>query len=84
MGGMMSGWGMGAWLLLWMVLGLAFLAAGGLIAARSLSARREAEPPRISGDSPVVQEVRDTLKLRYAHGETSREEYLQGKVEIED
>jgi putative membrane protein len=85
MGGMMSGWGMGAWLLLWIVLGLAVLAAGGLLAARTLGTRREAEPPHIrSGDTPAVQEARDALRLRYAHGEISREEYLQGKVELED
>jgi putative membrane protein len=85
MAGMMSGWGMGAWLLLWSVLGLAVLAAGGLLAARVLGARREPEPPRIPpGDSPAVREAREALRLRYAHGEISREEYLQGKVELED
>ena len=26
----------------------------------------------------------DTLRMRYASGEISREEYLQGKVELED
>lgn len=82
---MMSGWDMGAWLLLWIVLGLAVLAAGGHLAARTLGARREPEPPRIrSAESPAVQEARDALRLRYAHGEISREEYLQGKVELED
>jgi hypothetical protein len=29
-------------------------------------------------------EAKDALPLRYAHGEISREEYLQGEVELED
>jgi uncharacterized membrane protein len=37
-----------------------------------------------SGDSPAVREAQDTLRLGYANGEISREEYLQGKVELED
>jgi uncharacterized membrane protein len=37
-----------------------------------------------SGDSPAVREAQDTLRPRYANGEISREEYLQGKVELED
>ena len=31
-----------------------------------------------------VREAKDALRLRYAHGEISREEYLQGKIELED
>jgi uncharacterized membrane protein len=31
-----------------------------------------------------VREAKDTLKMRYARGEISREEYLQGKVELEE
>lgn len=42
-------------------------------------------PPAISpADSASVRDARDALKLRYAHGQISREEYLQGKVELED
>jgi uncharacterized membrane protein len=31
-----------------------------------------------------VREAQDAMKMRYARGEISREEYLQGKVELED
>ena len=31
-----------------------------------------------------MQEAKDALKMRYARGEIGREEYLQGKVELED
>jgi uncharacterized membrane protein len=55
------------------------------VAARVLSIRHGAEPPEVrSGDSPAVREAQDALRLRYANGEISREEYLQGKVELED
>lgn len=85
MGGMMGGGAMGAWILLWIFLGLAVVAAGGVLVARALAARRKPEPPQIlPGDSAAVQEAKDALKRRYAHGELSREEYLQGKVELED
>jgi uncharacterized membrane protein len=85
MGGMMSGGGMGAWLILWIVLALTVAAAGGVMIARALSIRSEHEPSAISpADSSAVRKAKDTLKLRYAHGEISREEYLQGKVELED
>jgi putative membrane protein len=85
MGGMMGGAGMGAWILLWIFLGVAAVVTGGVLIARALGARREPEPPQISpAESLAVREAKDALKLRYAHGEISREEYLQGKVELED
>lgn len=88
MGGMMGSAGMGAWALLWIFLGLAVVAAaatGGVLAARAVGARRQPEPAALPpADSPVVREAKDALRLRYAHGEISREEYLQGKVELED
>jgi hypothetical protein len=31
-----------------------------------------------------VREARDALRLRYANGEIDREQYLQGKVDLED
>ena len=31
-----------------------------------------------------LQEAQEALRLRYARGEISREDYLQGKVELED
>lgn len=84
MGGM-GGAGMGAWILLWIFLGLAVVVTGGVLVARALGTRRGPEPPQIPpGESPAVKEAKDALRLRYAHGEISREEYLQGKVELED
>ena len=80
----MGGAGMGAWILLWTLLGLALVVTGGALIARALGTRREAEPPQIPpAESPAVREAKDALKLRYAHGEIGREEYLQGKVELE-
>jgi len=83
MGGMMGA--MGGWILLWTLLALALAAAGGIVAARAMSARHGAETSQIrAGDSPAVREAKDALRLRYANGEINREEYLQGKVELED
>jgi putative membrane protein len=83
-GGMMGSAG-GGWILLWTLLAVALVAVGGVVAAWALTTRRGAEPTEIrGGDSPAVREAKDALKLRYAHGEIGREEYLQGKVELED
>jgi uncharacterized membrane protein len=83
MGGMMGA--MGGSILLWILLALALAVAGGILVARGVNTRHGAESPRIhAGDSPAVREAKDALRLRYAHGEISREEYLQGKVELED
>jgi uncharacterized membrane protein len=83
MGGMMGG--TGGWVLLWSLLALVLVVAGGVLAARVLTARHGTEPPQIrAGDPPSVQEAKDALRLRYANGEISREEYLQAKVELED
>ncbi len=80
-----SGAGMGAWMYLWIILGLAVAVAVGVVAARMLAIGRKPEPPRLPpGDSPAVREAKDVLKIRYARGEIDREEYLQGKVELED
>ena len=57
----------------------------GVVAARALGRRREPTAPQIPpADSPAVREAKDALKMRYARGEIDREEYLQGKVELED
>jgi putative membrane protein len=86
MGGMMSsGAGTGAWMFLWIILGLAVAAAIGVVSARVLAAGHKPEPPQVPpAESTAVREAKDALKLRYARGEIDREDYLQGKVELED
>ena len=83
--GAMMGTGMGAWIFLWVILGLAVVVTGGILVARALGGGRRPEPPQLPpAESPAVREAKDALKLRYARGEIDREEYLQGKVELED
>lgn len=85
MGGMMGSPGMGAWILLWIFLGLALAVTAGVVVARVLGTRHGPDPSQFrSAESPAVREAKDALRRRYANGEISREEYLQGKVEIED
>jgi putative membrane protein len=70
---------------LWTVLGLALAVTGGVVAARMLGGRHQPRVDQIgTGGSPGLDEARAALRLRYAHGEISREDYLQGKVELED
>ena len=67
------------------VLGLVAAVAAGVVVARALGTRRGPEPPPLpSPESPAVRQAKDALRLRYATGEIDREEYLQGKVELED
>jgi putative membrane protein len=86
MGGMMGTSGtVGAWIILWILLAIAVGVTGGFLIARGLHTRRGAEPPLAPPtESPAVREAKDALRLRYANGEISREDYLQGKVELED
>jgi putative membrane protein len=86
MGGMMGTTGTsGAWIVLWIVLGVALLVTGGVVATRVLTAHRHAAPPPIHAEEPPgLQEARAALRMRYANGDIGREDYLQGKVELED
>ena len=85
MGGMMGSTGTGAWMLLWIFLGVALAAAAGVVAALVLRTRGEAGPSEVRpAESPAVRQAKDVLRLRYAKDEISREDYLQGKVELED
>jgi uncharacterized membrane protein len=75
----------GGWVLLWALLAAVLAIVGGALAVRVMATRDAAEPRQLrAGDSPAVREAKDALRMRYANGEISREEYLQGKVELED
>ena len=83
--GAMMGSTMDAWILLWIFLGLAVVVTAGVVVARVLGVSRKADRPQVPpAESPAVREAKDALRLRYANGEISREDYLQGKVELED
>ena len=85
MGGIMGSTGTGASMLLWIFLGVALAVAGGAVAALVLRTRSRAGPSEVRpAESPAVRQAQDALRLRYANGEISREDYLQGKVELED
>jgi putative membrane protein len=88
MGGMMTTAGAGyPWtlVLLWTLLGLAVVVTSGVVVAKVLSSRPDAGPGHVrAAGSPGLQEAQDALRLRYARGEISREDYLQGKVELQD
>ena len=81
--GVMMGTGMGAWLVFWIVLGVAALVTA-VVTARVLSGRRRAELPPAPREQAQLDDAKAALRMRYANGQISREEYLQGKVELED
>jgi putative membrane protein len=84
MGGMMGSGG-GAWILLSILLGLAIAVTAGVVVARALGQGRKADQPQVgTAEPPAVHAAKDALRMRYAQGEISREDYLQGKVELED
>lgn len=76
--------GMYLWIALWVVLGVAVAAAAAIVVARSLSGRQQQHHEVASASSRSVRDAQDALRQRYARGEISREEYLQGKIELED
>jgi uncharacterized membrane protein len=58
--------------------------AGGVLISRVLNSRHSAGPRQNPAtESPGRQEAKDALRLRYANGEISREDYLRGKVKLE-
>jgi uncharacterized membrane protein len=67
------------------VLALVLANAGGIVIRQVLTGRRDTGPAQISaGASLSVREAQDALRPRYANGPISWEEYLHGKVELED
>lgn len=88
MGGMMGTAGSAyPWvpILLWSLLGLVLAVTSGMVVAKALTGRHEAGRRQIgSAGAAGIQAAQDALRLRYARGEISREDYLQGKVELED
>jgi putative membrane protein len=80
MGGMM-GPAMAGWTLLSLAL-LAAAVAGGIWAARQLA--RHGPVSQVSqAPPPGLADAQALLRRRYAAGEIGREEYLQGKVDLE-
>jgi putative membrane protein len=88
MGGMNGMMGSSAdiwpWVLLWTFLGVAIAVTAGLVIARALGWHKPDRPQIGPAEPSAAQQAADALRLRYAKGEISREEYLQGKVELED
>ena len=85
MGGMMGGGtGMWPWVALWIFLGLVVAVSAGVVIARTAGWHKAEQPQITPSESIGTQRAWDALRLRYAKGEISREEYLQGKVELED
>ena len=77
--------GMGAWILPLIFLGLVMAVTGAVVAAWVLVGRRKPGPSPVDpAESPAVREAKDAMRLRYANGEISREDYLQGMIELED
>jgi putative membrane protein len=86
MGGMMAAGGsMVAWTIVLILVAVAVAAVGGVVAARVLRIRH-AGRRQIGTDSAwdPADAAPEALRMRYARGEISREDYLQGKVELED
>jgi putative membrane protein len=86
MGGMMAGAGTTyAWAVALILVAVAMAAVGGVVAARVLRARHNGSAlPDNASQVAMADAAKEALRMRYARGEVSREEYLQGKVELED
>jgi putative membrane protein len=72
-------------ILLWTLLGVVVTVTGGVVMTRVLSSRPQPDRRQLrSAESAGVDQAQAALRLRYARGEISREDYLQGRVELED
>ncbi|WP_324276991.1 hypothetical protein [Blastococcus brunescens] len=81
-GGMMEGgmMGMGGWMLLWALVGIALLVVAVLAAIWLVKHRSPARPdaiPTAPGKRDEVASAQELLRRRYAAGEIDREEYLR-------
>lgn len=84
MGGMMGA--ASAWMIFWIVLGLAVVVlavAGGVLTVRALAGRGADAGRAPALLPPGLAEATAELRRRYAAGEITREDYLQGKVDLE-
>lgn len=77
MGGMM-GLGMGVWMLLWAVMGIALLTAAVLGVVRLL--RRDSF--RAGGPAPTGTAAEEILRRRYANGEIDDEEFTHRRAAL--
>jgi hypothetical protein len=78
----MASMGTGAWVVLWIFLGVAAAVVGGALAIRALGrCTRLMFPGSTWAESPAVPEAGDAPQ-EHADGEISREEHLRDKVEL--
>lgn len=69
---------------LWSLLGLVLAVTSEAVMAKVLRSRHRAGSRQIRADGlPGLHEAQDALWLRDACGEISREDYLQGKAELQ-
>jgi len=73
-----------AWAILLSLVGLAVAVTCGIVSARVLRGRLDGHALNQESKSRETDDARAALRMRYARGEISREDYLQGKVELED
>jgi putative membrane protein len=74
------------WMILWSVVGLAVLVlavAGSVLTVRALAGRGADVGSTPALSPPGLAEATAELRRRYAAGEITREDYLQGKVDLE-
>jgi signal peptidase II len=72
------------WVALWIFLGCVVVVSAGIAIVRTVGWHKAEQPQIAPPESTGTQRAWNALRLRYAKGEISREEYLQGKVELED
>jgi uncharacterized membrane protein len=71
--------------IVWILLGFAMVVTAGVMAARVQGSGRKLEAASVQpAESAAVRRAKDALRQRYANGEISREQYLHGKVALED